>query len=77
MEEVSEDLHGEPAWLLPGFELFFDDLVDLVPKGLGNDGGAGNLAPLALRLVEDPKVALLAGAVEVIDALGAGRRFRV
>ena len=30
--EVAKDLHGQPAGFFPGFELFFDDLVDLIPE---------------------------------------------
>ena len=50
VQETTKQLHRRLARTLPAFGLFFDDLVHLVPKCLGNNWLAINLAPLVLRL---------------------------
>src|SRR5437870_5489477 len=69
--EIAKHLHWKLAGFLPRFELFFDELVHLVPKRFRYDRLARDLAPFAFRFVFNSPCAMLAIPIEVIDAFGA------
>lgn len=70
MRDPAEEMHRWLARLLPGFELFLQNLVHLVPQGLGNDWLARNFAPFALRLGFGAPVPRLTLGVEEVEAFG-------
>jgi hypothetical protein len=72
--EVAKDLHGQPPWFLPRFELFFDDLIDLIPERFRHNRFAFDFAPFALRFGDLTPVAVLFAPIEEIYAFGAGVR---